>query len=79
MCVCVCVVCVAQCVHVHNYTDQRRYEADLERTFKKFSTKPITQVALVAENNLIFMLAGTYVHAHRRESGGRYAITIIVS
>jgi len=39
-------------------TDQHRFEADLERTFKKFTTKPVTQVALVTENNLLFMLAG---------------------
>ena len=41
--------------------DKRRCEADLERTFKKFTTKPVTQVALVTEYNLLFMLAGKYV------------------
>ena len=65
------------CVHVHNYTDQRRYEADLERTFKKFSTRPITQVALVAENNLVFMLTGIYIRTQKRNKR-RYIITIII-
>ena len=64
VCVCVCAsilvyACLSMCHCDH--TDQRRYEADLERTFKKFSTKPITQIALVAEKNLIFMLAGVYI------------------
>ena len=66
VCVCVCVcmcpcvvfmmVCVAVCIIL--WSDNRRYEADLERTYKKFTLKPVTQIALVKENNLLFMLAG---------------------
>ena len=52
------------CVLFFLFQEHRRYEADLERTFKKFTTKPVTQVALVTEYNLLLMLAGMCMYVH---------------
>ena len=59
MCVHVCVNCICKYdVRMCYFLSQEQCEYELEQTFKKFTTKPVTQVALVTEHNLLLMLAG---------------------
>ena len=64
LCVCVC-VCQCVCVYMDNimFIDyDKAYEARLEKTLKKFTAKPVTQLCVVPEHGLFLALSCKFIY-----------------
>ena len=65
VCVCVC-VCVCTWITLCLYIDyDKPYEARLEKTLKKFTAKPVTQLCVVPEHGLFLALSCKFIYMYK--------------